>query len=267
MQKYTLDDVKPFEFSELESSNAVSSPQFQPFNFKHIDGKPINSDNITDETIRNERSFERKNEFRIDETVRERRGLSAQEQSDVEQRIQQEVERRLKEAYQNAYKEGLENGLGEGRAEAMKQFQQSTLVKIQELEEVIGIVNNQAEAILAKNRQEVIEFIKRFTKWIVLKEINEKTYLTNLLEKLILELNARRNIIIKVGKEKFSEMPEVLAAVEEKLGQLQNVRVEIVPDIHYPGIILEAENGLIDGSIEGVFQNIDKIFEQVLVHE
>ena len=62
-------------------------------------------------------------------------------------------------------------------------------------------------------------------------------------------------------------MPEVIAVVESRLGQLQNIRIEIVPEINHPGIILESENGLIDGSIEGVFANIDKIFESVLKHE
>jgi flagellar assembly protein FliH len=62
-------------------------------------------------------------------------------------------------------------------------------------------------------------------------------------------------------------MPEIITAVESKIGQLLNVRIEIVPEINYPGIILESENGLIDGSLEGVFQNIDKIFEQVMKNE
>ena len=62
-------------------------------------------------------------------------------------------------------------------------------------------------------------------------------------------------------------MPEVIQLVESRLGQLTNIRVEIVPEIIHPGIILESENGLIDGSMEGVFRNIDKIFEQVTSNE
>ena len=62
-------------------------------------------------------------------------------------------------------------------------------------------------------------------------------------------------------------MPEIIQTVEARLGQLSNVRIEIVPEINHPGIILESENGLIDGSMEGVFENIDKIFEQVTKHE
>jgi flagellar assembly protein FliH len=62
-------------------------------------------------------------------------------------------------------------------------------------------------------------------------------------------------------------MPEIIQTVQARLGQLSNLRIEIVPEIQHPGIILESENGLIDGSLEGVFQNIDKIFEQVVNHE
>ena len=127
-------------------------------------------------------------------------------------------------------------------------------------------IQSQNEKIIDKSRHEIYEFVKRFTKWIVLKEINEKLYLENLLEKLILELNARKNLIIKVGLANFNQMPEVVQAVEARLGQLSNLRIEVVPEIQHPGIILESENSLIDGSIEGVFQNIDKIFEQVVKH-
>jgi flagellar assembly protein FliH len=132
---------------------------------------------------------------------------------------------------------------------------------------VINGIQAQNGKLMEQNKAEVYEFIKRFTKWICLKEINEKLYLETLLEKLVLELNARKNLTVKVGRENFAQMPEVIAVVESRLGHLQNIRVEIVPEINHPGIILESENGLIDGSIEGVFANIDKIFESVLKHE
>jgi hypothetical protein len=55
--------------------------------------------------------------------------------------------------------------------------------------------------------------------------------------------------------------------LDDSTEQPNFVRVEIVPELNHPGIILESENSLIDGSLEGVFQNIDKIFEQVVKHE
>ena len=177
------------------------------------------------------------------------------------------MKRRLEAAYQDAYQEGLEKGRAEGKEEALNEFHEVLGQRVEEFGQVIAQVQSQSDKVIEKNRTEVYEFIKRFTKWIVLKEINEKVYLETLLEKLILELNARKNLIVKVGRANFAQMPEVVQTVEARLGQLSNIRIEIVPEINHPGIILESENGLIDGSLEGVFANIDKIFEQVIKNE
>lgn len=267
MEKFRNTEIKPFQFSDLQSHHVVQQNQLKSFEFKNLHGEPISDVKISEEEIRLERKFAQKNNFKIDDIVKDYRGLSRQEQNDLEKRIQEEVKKRVEAAYAQAYQEGLEKGLSEGREAGHGELNDSLTKKFQEFEDVISQVHSQSDKILEKNKQEVYEFIKRFTKWILLKEINEKTYLEGLLEKLILELNARKNLIVKVGRANFSQMPEVIQLVESRLGQLSNIRVEIVPEINHPGIILESENGLIDGSLEGVFNNIDKIFEQVLSHE
>lgn len=267
MQKYRNAEIKSFEFTDLQGTHVITQTQFKSFEFGTLDGKPMVSEIISDETIRTERNFAKKNNFKIDDIVQDCRGLTKQEQNDLEERIQSEVKKRLELAFQEAYQEGLEKGRAEGRELAINEYQETLAQKAERFDDIITQVQGQSDKILQKNRQEVYEFIKRFTKWIILKEIDEKVYLESLLEKLILELNVRKNLIVKVGRANFEQMPEVIHTVESKLGQLVNVRVEIVPEIHHPGIILESENGLIDGSMEGVFSNIDKIFEQVIRHE
>ena len=267
MQKYRSSDIKSFEFSDLKGTHVVTQTNFQSFEFKTLNGESVTSEKASDEDIRSERKYAQKNNFKIDDTVRDYRGLSRQEQNDLEQKIQAEVKRRLDAAYEDAYKEGLEKGKAEGKEIAIQELHQAMGQKVEDFGQVIAQVQGQSDKIMERNKSEVYEFIKRFTKWIVLKEINEKVYLETLLEKLILELNARKNLIVKVGKANFAQMPEVIQTVEARLGQLSNVRIEIVPEISYPGIIIETENGLIDGSMEGVFQNIDKIFAQVVKHE
>lgn len=267
MQKYRQTEIKTFEFADLQGTHVVSQTQFQSFEFKTLDGKPVTTEKVTEEEIRIERKFAQKNNFKVDDIVRDCRGLSRQEQNDLEEKIQIEVKKRLEEAYQEAYQQGLEQGREEGKEAALAEYHEQLGHKVEEFTQVISQVQAQSGKILEKNRLEIYDFVKRFTKWIVLKEINEKVYLETLLEKLILELNVRKNLIVKIGKANFEQMPEIIQTVESRLGQLSNVRVEIVPEINHPGIILESENGLIDGSIEGVFKNIDKIFEQVTRHE
>jgi flagellar assembly protein FliH len=267
MQKFRESDVKSFEFSDLKGTHVVQKGEFKDFSFNELNGDVFKKEKISEETLRSERTFEKKNNFKIDTAVRDSRGLSRQEKVDLESSTQHEVEKRLNAIQQDAYNKGLEQGKEEGRLAALAQFQTELNVKLDEFTEVIHMVQGQNAKLIEKNRHEIYEFVKRFTKWIVLKEINEKVYLENLLEKLILELNARKNLIVKVGKANFHSMPEIIQTIETRLGALSNVRVEIVPEIQHPGIILESENGLIDGSLEGVFQNMDKIFEQVLKHE
>jgi flagellar assembly protein FliH len=262
MQKFRESDIKPFQFSDLNSGS--SSSEFKAFNFPEVNGEVFKRQSISEDTIRSERTSEQKNNFKIDDIVREYRGLSRQDQSDLEKRIQEEVQKRLEQAYKEAFAEGLAQGKEQGAKEAFVQYEHSLSNKIEDIASVLESVQIQANGMLENNKKEVYEFIKRFSKWIVLKEIDSKNYLSDLLEKLILELNNRRNLIVKVGKANFEDMPAVIEAVESRLGKLSNVRVEIVPEIIHPGIILEGENGLIDGSLEGVFQNIDKIFEQII---
>ncbi len=265
MSKHRQTQIHNFEFADLQGDHVVSgsSKQFQAFSFKSLDGNAVET-KVSDEEVRKERTFEKQNNFRIDEQVRNLRGISRQEESDFEKRINEEVGRRLKISQEAAYKEGLELGRKEGKEESLVEFKESLTQKVEDLAIQLGEIHHQTDKLFAKNRVELQEFIKRFTKWIVMKEIDDSVYLEKLLEKLILELNCRKNLIVKVGRANFAQMPEVVKIVEARLGQLQNVRIEIVPQIAHPGIILESESALIDGSLEGVFTSIDKIFDQVM---
>jgi flagellar assembly protein FliH len=266
MQKQR-DDIKPFKFSEINGEHVVSGNEFQAFAFKDLKGSTVQTRTVTDDDIRSERNFAAKNDFKIDDMVKDYRGLSRQEQTDLEKKIQVEVNKRVEAAYQKAYAEGLAKGEAMGREEAVARHTTELSGNVDEFVTLIGGLQDQTAAYITQHRAEVYEFIKRFTKWIVMKEINEKVYLEQLLEKLILELNCRKNLIVKVGRAQFEAMPDVMKTVEARLGQLQNTRIEIVPELRHPGIILESENGLIDGSLEGVFANIDRVFGQVLGHE
>lgn len=266
MNKYRASEIKSFEFSDLKGTHVVTQGDFKSFSFKEISGETFNSQNVTDDVIRSERGFEKKNNFRIDGAVRDSRGLARQDQTDFDKKIEEVVNQRVEAAYEKAYNEGLTQGKEEGHKEAFALYQTELNHKIEEFSQGLIALQSQNEKLVEKNRHEVYEFIKRFSKWVILKEVNEKLYLETLLERLILELNSRKNLIIKIGRANFDQMPEVIQAVEARLGQLSNMRVEVVPEIQYPGIIIESENSLIDGSLEGVFQNIDKIFEQVVKH-
>lgn len=270
MQKNRDYDVKPFSFTDFNQDKKVvkgAGSAFQPFAFEDLNGKSVNSVDISSDTIRTERQFEKQSGFKIDSAVRELRGLNGQEANDIEIRIQNEVKMRLEVLSQQAYQEGLEKGREEAFAAAHQDFDSASAEKLQGLVQSIEGLLPQMEAIQNQNRKQIYEFVKKFTKWIVLKEIDEKLYLERLFEKLLLELNARTNLIVKVDPKHFQDMPDVIKSVESRLGQLSNIRVEVASDMLHTGIVIESENGIIDGSIEGIFQVMDKVFESVVGHE
>ena len=80
---------------------------------------------------------------------------------------------------------------------------------------------------------------------------------------MILELNERHNLLIKISEESAERMPEVISSLESRLGQLPNLRVEISSDLNGSGLILESEKGILDASLDVLFKSIDKLFETV----
>ena len=105
--------------------------------------------------------------------------------------------------------------------------------------------------------------VQNLTKWIVLKEVDEKYYLSRLLEKLIYEINSKANLVIRVNESSFGHMPEVIKILERKLGVLANIRIEVDPELEGHGIILESENAVVDGSLEAQMKSLDKLFANV----
>jgi flagellar assembly protein FliH len=263
MHKVKAVDVKPFSFAELQGIKPSGSEDVQSFEFQSIEEAPFTRPKVDQQTIRTERKFEAQSEFRIDDAVRNSRGISGQEKDDFEKAITKQVEIKINEIKNHGYSEGFERGKEEAFQKKQLELEAVYEEKIQKVSDVILEVSKKSNDLLVTNKEQVLEFINRLSKWVILKEVSRDMYLEKLLEKLVLELNEKRNLIVKVGRSNFAEMPELISKVENRLGQLPNVRVEIVPEVIYPGIILESDNGLIDGSLETIFKNIDKIFEMV----
>lgn len=267
MDKFKNSEIKPFVFSDLQGSHVVTQPRPEKFQFQDLSGAVIRPEKPAQETIRLERQLEQKNSFKIDKVVRDHRGISEQENDDLEARVSAEVNRRVEEIYQQAFEQGMEAG----RQEGMRQIHEIEGGKVQEVADEIQHLmeqfNHQISLATLNHKNEVLKFVKQFSKWVLTKEINEKEYLTGLLEKLLHELNTRRNMIIRVNESSYKLMPEIISALESRLGSLSNVRIEVSSEMNYPGLIVESENGIVDASLENTFAKFDRFFEQVGLSE
>lgn len=253
-------DVQSYSFSELEGETSGAVADFQ---MPDLSSVMKNKEVVPSKQLRTEREHASQNMFKISSAVKHHRGITKQEEDDYEKSVSTEVETRLakikEEAYKNGYEEGLTLGRNEAHEESLKVFEE----KIAELENYLTDLYSYKDKILKQQRDDIYKMVKLLVKWVLLKEVKEDSYLKNLFEKLIHELQTKSNLLVKVNAENFSSMPDVIKLVEDRLGKLQNIRVEVEPDISYPGLIVESENGIVDGSLESQFLNLDKLFLSV----
>ena len=95
--------------------------------------------------------------------------------------------------------------------------------------------------------------------------MDEKYYLSRLLEKLVHEVNQKNNLVLHVNEKAFGYMPEIVKLVERKVGRLANTRVEVDLDQTENGIVLETENCIIDGSLEAQFKSVKAVKSSIPV--
>lgn len=260
-------EVEVFQFGKINPSGADVVSGVQDFAFEALDKSKDFTAGISEAKIREEREFEANTGFAISPIVKKHRGLIKQAESDYEKRVAEEVARRLEEVQKQAYQEGFDKGAEDGRAEALSQASEQVAEKVDELSQMIDSLHDSTREIFEKNKNDAYLMVKNLTKWIILKEVDNPTYLSRLLEKLICEINSKHSLTVRVNESSFGHMAEAVKIIERKLGKLTNVRVEIDQDQDYPGIKLESENTIIDGSLNTQFEAIDKLFMNAGVNE
>lgn len=260
-------DIQDFKFGQLvpsESDRIINSDSFDLESFSHFQGS---QQNITEDSIRNEREHESLSSFKISEVVRDHRGLRKQEQEDYERRVAEEVEKKITEIKSQAIKEGFVIGQEKGRSQAYAEGQKMMEEKLVEFTHYIENVRSDVQSIYADTKDKAYLMVKNLTKWVILKEVDEKYYLARLLEKLVHEINSTLNLVVHVNQDSFEYMPEIIKIVEKKIGKLTNVRVEVDLEMRENGIVLESENTIIDASLKAQFDSIDRLFTNVGLNE
>jgi flagellar assembly protein FliH len=259
--------IENYQFKSFTSSVSENG-EVNDFIFKDLaDLTPVLAKRNNDQ-IKLERITAEENNFNISPIVKEHRGLLNQEKEERERKILSEVSRRVEVIKEEAYEEGFREGVKAGKQEVFNQTKAESEDKLNILTDMINEVLAVKEKIIVNQKGEIYKLVRNLTKWIILRELKDDgEYVNRLLEKLIIEAQAKSNLLIQVNQKQFESMPEVLESVQGVLGKLDNVRVEIDYEISEHGIIVDSDNGIIKGTMEQQFSHLDKLFESVLPHE
>ena len=255
-------EYKFHNFNEVEEGNdVVKMFEFKPL----LTAAQTIEKNEFQKIIKTEREFAKSSQFKVNPIVEEYRGFKEQEDREYEDRVEQEVARRIAEIQDEAFKAGFDEGVNQGREEIFVQMRSVVDQKLENFSQMVTNVLKTQENILSKQKTEMYQLLRNLSKWIVLRELQEDgKYIERLLERLLLEMQVRNNLLIQVNAEDFSQMPEVLEHVQSRLGEMKNVRVEIDSAVKSRGIVIESENGIINATMEEQFKSLDKLFEDVL---
>ena len=263
IQDLLKDKIRNYEFEPL-FDNSETKEGLSSFEFK-----PLRKDQVLDvqeheKVIKVERQIAQEKGFEIAPIVKEHRGINRQQDLERQRLIQEEVENQLIRIQDQAYKEGFEKGLKDGQEEVFAQTRAEVEQKLESLTEMIGEVLKTQHELLAAEKMTVYRTIRNLTKWVILRELKDDgDYVIRLLEKLMSELQVKSNLLIQIDAKTFEDKPDILDILQEKLGELNNIRVEVDYDIEGPGIVVESENGIINGSLKEQFYNLSRLFESV----
>lgn len=263
LQDLLKSKISDYEFQPL-FDDSETEKGLTNFEFKDLNPNQVMDVEEHERVIKIERKTAKENNFTIAPIVREHRGMNRQEELERQRLIQEEVERQLIRIQDQAYKEGFEKGLKDGQEEVFQQMRAEVDQKVEALNALIEKVLLQQADLLQVEKENVHRTLKTLTKWIILRELKDDgDYILRLLEKLISELQVKSNVLVQLDPTSFEEMPDVLEALQEKLGELSNVRVEVDYDIPGRGVVVESDNGIINGSLEQQFLALSKLFEHV----
>ncbi len=263
LQDLLKDKIRNYEFEPL-FDDSETKEGLGTFEFK-----PLRKDQVMDvqeheRVIKSERIQAQESGFEIAPIVREHRGINRQQDLERQRLIQEEVEKQLVRIQDQAYKEGFEKGLKDGQEEVFAQTRAEVEQKLESITEMIGEVLKTQHELLAAEKMAVYRTIRNLTKWVILRELKDDgDYIVRLLEKLMNELQVKSNVLIQIDSKSFEDKPDILDILQEKLGELKNIRVEVDYDIEGPGVVVESENGIINGSLKEQFYNLSRLFESV----
>ncbi len=259
-------NIESYEFAEFEGS-LDESGKVRDYEIKDFREIQVQEEKKLQPTIKSERSFAKQRQFNISPVVEHYRGLKDQEEREYEERISKEVLVKLAEYKQKAYDEGYAKGQEKGYQEVKESLEEESKEKIAELEGYIKNTHNQRLELLKHEKAQIYEVVRTLTKWVILRELEDDgAYLERLLEKLILEVQEKSNLLLRVNKDYFERMPDVIEMVESKIGELTNTRVELLSESDFDfekGLILESESGVINGTLKEQLDNIDKLFSSL----
>ncbi|MBI2522145.1 MAG: hypothetical protein HYV97_17130 [Bdellovibrio sp.] len=259
----TISDAKEYVFHSFDGV-ITDNAKIEQIELKELGGKEKFRTPEHQKVIKRERELSAESKFSISPIVKQHRGLNEQEKIERDIHLEEQIEKRLSKIHEEAFNAGYQEGLKCGHKDAIEATMKEGSEHLLALDEMIKRVLATETDILKKQKIEIYTLIRTLSKWVILRELKDDgQYIVRLIDKLVAEIGQKDHLLIQVNKNDFERMPEILQAVEAKIGKLSNVRYECDHNVSDSGVILESMNSIVCGTLEDQLANLDKLFESV----
>ncbi len=227
--KLRKDDIKPFQFADIEKMKYVRKEKKEEPSFEKMEQQKKKSD------------FSRGG-F----------GFAAQRE-DKEAEAKKEGEKYLKEAKLKAErieKEAYEKGFEEGKRIAIEEGRKTVSPVVETVKKILTEVSGLKENIYKTMESEMLELILAVSEKVIHREIaSDKEMVLNTIKAAVAGITGKEEIAIKVNPEDLEEARKIKTDILSSFNGLKNVTVDGDPSIERGGCTVETNFGNIDARI------------------
>jgi flagellar assembly protein FliH len=189
--------------------------------------------------------------FSLSELLRKPLSVEEEERRAIEEKVRARVASMADEVREKARTEGYQEGLQKGYEEAFRRFQQEGAERLARFEKLLGEAENAKQEIFRANERYLMELLFRIARTVLLREAQtDRQLVLRLARELIERVGVRENIRIKVHPDDAATIEMLKEGIEQALGSMKNLAVEVSNQIKGGGCAVETEWNAIDASID-----------------
>ena len=188
--------------------------------------------------------------FQMNPLLKDRLAIEDEEKRAIEERVKKRLDELREKTLEEARAQGLAEGIEAGKKEALARYTAEAESKIARLEQLVAEAEGFRSQLYKANEHALLDLVFRISRMLFLKEISkDQEYVARLARTLVERVGTRENIRIRIHPDDSELLETVRAGIVQSFGNLQNLQVELSPQVRGGGAQLETRFNAIDASI------------------
>lgn len=248
--------IREFNFLDLDLQNsAINASSLAQENLVRFKIDKV----ITDEELAHESKLVKTAGFKVQDDVRQHRGLKEYEEKVHQQSVKDEIDAQLAMIKDQAYQEGFNKGKEIGAQNMEQELRNYINERKNELDEFMQMILADRNLWLEEHKNDVIRMVNDLVKWVLQREFDGE-YVSRLFTVMLNEFDKCHSMTIKLDAKSYVEKNKIITILQKEEFKIQHFKVEQDDKLKFPSLVIESDGLMIDGNIESKWKILDNIF-------